>query len=83
MVKKLELAGYRFAEYPVHHFHRTYGKSQFFNFRRLFKTGVNILRLWWELIILRQAARNIAHQSQDGQERQNMSLAMDESGRKA
>src|SRR5687767_1153580 len=30
LVKKLELAGFRFAEYPVHHYHRTYGRSQFF-----------------------------------------------------
>ena len=33
LVKKLELAGYRFAEFPVHHYHRAFGKSQFFNER--------------------------------------------------
>jgi len=51
LVKKLELAGYRFAEFPVHHYHRTYGKSQFFNFRRLFRTAQNILKLWIELFL--------------------------------
>jgi hypothetical protein len=50
LVKKMELGGYHFVDFPVHHYHRTQGKSQFFNFRRLFKTGVNILRLWVEVI---------------------------------
>ena len=26
--------GFRIVEVPVHHYHRAYGKSQFFNFRR-------------------------------------------------
>jgi glycosyltransferase involved in cell wall biosynthesis len=50
MVKKIQDAGFVFAEAPVHHFFRAYGKSQFFNFRRLLRVGVNILRLWWELV---------------------------------
>ncbi len=49
LVKKLEKKGFLFAEIPVHHFHRTYGKSQFFNFKRLFRVAVNVIRLWWEL----------------------------------
>ncbi|MBI4640706.1 MAG: glycosyltransferase family 2 protein [Candidatus Tectomicrobia bacterium] len=61
LVKKLELAGYRFAEFPVHHYHRTYGRSQFFNFKRLFKTGVNILKLWWQLMIERDTPVKIAY----------------------
>ena len=39
MMKKIQDAGFRIAEVPVHHYHRAYGKSQFFNFRRLFKTA--------------------------------------------
>ena len=35
MMKKIQDAGFRIAEVPVHHYHRAYGKSQFFNFRRL------------------------------------------------
>ncbi|MFT5369730.1 MAG: glycosyltransferase involved in cell wall biosynthesis [Candidatus Latescibacterota bacterium] len=50
LVKKMELGGYHFVDFPVHHFHRTHGKSQFFNFRRLFRTGINILRLWVEIM---------------------------------
>jgi len=51
LVKKLQDAGYTFAEVPVHHFHRAYGKSQFFNFPRLWRTGVNLLALWWRLMV--------------------------------
>ncbi|MFH1123584.1 MAG: glycosyltransferase family 2 protein [Pseudomonadota bacterium] len=51
MVKRIQDAGYRFEEIPVHHYHRAYGKSQFFNFRRLFKTAVQLLSLWWELVL--------------------------------
>ena len=39
MMKKIEDAGFRIVEVPVHHFHRAFGKSQFFNFRRIAKTG--------------------------------------------
>ena len=51
MMKKIQDAGFRIAEVPVHHYHRAYGKSQFFNFRRLFKTGVDVMKLWVELVI--------------------------------
>ncbi len=51
LVKKLELKKYRFVDFPVHHYHRMHGKSQFFNFRRLFRTGINILRLWTTVIL--------------------------------
>ncbi|HWO02655.1 MAG TPA: glycosyltransferase family 2 protein [Blastocatellia bacterium] len=54
MIKSLQDAGLRFAECPVHHYHRAYGKSQFFNFRRLFKTFTDLGRLWWRLVIKRQ-----------------------------
>jgi glycosyltransferase involved in cell wall biosynthesis len=65
LVKKLELAGFRFVDFPVHHYHRVAGRSQFFNFRRLFATGVNILRLWWEIHVTRDTPRNVAHASPD------------------
>jgi glycosyltransferase involved in cell wall biosynthesis len=63
LVKKLELAGFRFVDFPVHHYHRVAGKSQFFNFRRLLATGVNILRLWWEIHVARDTPRGVAHAS--------------------
>ncbi len=54
MVKKFQDAGYRFAEVPVHHFHRAYGQSQFFNFRRLWRTGVQLIQLWWKLVVRKE-----------------------------
>lgn len=49
LMKKVQDAGYRIAEVPVHHYHRAYGKSQFFNFRRIWRTGKQLWSLWWEL----------------------------------
>lgn len=51
LVKKLQDAGFRFAEVPVHHYHRTYGKSQFFNFPRIRRTLVQLIQLWWKLVV--------------------------------
>ena len=53
LMKKIHDAGFRIAEVPVHHYHRAYGKSQFFNFRRIFKTGVDVMKLWYSLVIRR------------------------------
>src|SRR5438093_12937729 len=38
MMKKIQDAGFRVVEVPVHHYHRAFGKSQFFNYRRLVNT---------------------------------------------
>lgn len=54
LVKKIDRAGYPITEVPVHHFWRTSGKSQFFNFKRLYKTGTNLLKLWWKLIVKKE-----------------------------
>lgn len=59
LVKKLQDAGFRFAEVPVHHFHRSYGKSQFFNFPRLWRTGLQLIQLWWKLAVRRSHMRRI------------------------
>jgi hypothetical protein len=37
----------------VHHYHRAYGKSQFFNVPRVFRTGVDVWKLWVDLVIRR------------------------------
>jgi glycosyltransferase involved in cell wall biosynthesis len=57
MVKKFHDAGFRFVEVPVHHYHRAYGGSQFFNFRRLFRTAVQLSQLWWKLVVRRDHLR--------------------------
>jgi len=54
MMKKFQDAGFRVTEVPVHHYHRAYGKSQFFNFRRIARTGVDVLKLWWALVVRRE-----------------------------
>jgi len=53
MMKKIQDGGFRIVEVPVHHFHRAYGKSQFFNFRRLFRTGRDLMILWVALVVRR------------------------------
>src|SRR3954462_694828 len=60
MMKKITDAGFRIAEVPVHHYHRTHGTSQFFNFRRIARTGVDVLKLWWALVIRRVHQRGAA-----------------------
>jgi glycosyltransferase involved in cell wall biosynthesis len=68
LVKKLQDAGYRFAEVPVHHYHRTYGQSQFFNFPRLWRTGVQLIQLWWKLVIRREHMAQIARRRAEAAE---------------
>ena len=54
MMKKIQDAGFRIAEVPVHHFHRAYGVSQFFNFRRIVRTALDVLGLWVSLVVRRE-----------------------------
>ena len=53
MIKKLQEARCRFAEVPVHHFHRSVGRSQYFRPKWLFKTFIDLLGLWRELMLAR------------------------------
>ena len=57
MMKKIQDAGFRIVEVPVHHYHRAYGKSQFFNYRRLFRTARDMMLLWVALVIRREHRR--------------------------
>lgn len=59
LVKQMQDAGFRFAEVPVHHYHRTYGKSQFFNFRRLSRVIPHLAILWWRLVVRREHIKQI------------------------
>jgi glycosyltransferase involved in cell wall biosynthesis len=63
MMKKIQDAGFRIAEVPVHHYHRAHGRSQFFNFRRLARTGVDVLKLWVALVIRGEHRRGVPDQS--------------------
>jgi glycosyltransferase involved in cell wall biosynthesis len=51
LMKKVQDHGFHIAQVPVHHFHRSYGKSQFFNFQRVARTLLDLARLWLELVV--------------------------------
>jgi glycosyltransferase involved in cell wall biosynthesis len=57
MMKKIQDAGFRIVEVPVHHFHRAYGTSQFFNFRRLARVARDLMLLWYALVVRRTHQR--------------------------
>jgi glycosyltransferase involved in cell wall biosynthesis len=57
MMKKIQDAGFRIGEVPVHHYHRAFGRSQFFNFRRLARTAVDVAKLWFELVVFKRGGR--------------------------
>jgi glycosyltransferase involved in cell wall biosynthesis len=59
MMKKIRDGGFRISEVPVHHYHRAYGQSQFFNFRRIFRVGRDLLKLWWELRLPQLLGREV------------------------
>ena len=51
MVKKFQDAGFRFAQVPVSHYSRSYGNSQFFNFKRIWRVGIELTELWNDLVL--------------------------------
>ncbi|HEY7412288.1 MAG TPA: glycosyltransferase family 2 protein [Vicinamibacteria bacterium] len=57
LMKKVQDHGFRIAQVPVHHFHRSYGRSQFFNFRRVARTLLDLARLWVELVLRKEHLR--------------------------
>ncbi|HPL81827.1 MAG TPA: glycosyltransferase family 2 protein [Anaerolineaceae bacterium] len=58
MVKKFQDAGYKFAEVPVNHYHRSYGKSQFFRPKHLWTTFKHLSQLWWKLVVNKEHLQN-------------------------
>ena len=53
LMKKVQDHGFRIGQVGVHHFHRSYGKSQFFNFPRVARTLLDLMKLWVELVLRR------------------------------
>lgn len=53
LIKKLTDAGCTFAEVPVHHYFRASGKSEFFNFARLLRVAQDLVKLWWQLEVMK------------------------------
>lgn len=54
LMTKLQRAGCRVVEVPVHHYQRAHGKSQFFNFPRIFRVVCRLSLLWLNMRILRK-----------------------------
>jgi hypothetical protein len=57
MVKKMQDAGFKFAEVPVHHYYRQYGVSQFFNIPRVVRTLFDLVHWWWRLVVRKEQLR--------------------------
>ena len=60
LMKKVTDFNFRIAQVPVHHYHRTYGKSQFFNFPRVFRTLRDLVNLWAELSLSKTHLKSVA-----------------------
>jgi glycosyltransferase involved in cell wall biosynthesis len=52
MLRKFRDAGARIAEVPVHHYPRPHGRSEFFRFRRVARSLVDVGRLWVRTVLL-------------------------------
>lgn len=53
LVRKLQDAGARFVEVPVHHYPRLHGQSQFFRVPAVASTAKDLIALWLSLVVLR------------------------------
>jgi glycosyltransferase involved in cell wall biosynthesis len=51
LVRKLQDAGARFVEVPVHHYPRLHGQSQFFRVAAVASTGRDLVGLWSDLVV--------------------------------
>jgi len=60
MMMRITRAGFRIVEVPVHHYQRAHGKSQFFNFPRLFRVALNLGSLWYHEVLLYHLRRKNA-----------------------
>ena len=54
LMKKVKDVGVLVTEVPVHHYHRAYGRSQFFNVRRILRTVTDVFKLWLALVWRRE-----------------------------
>lgn len=51
MMRKFDRAGARFVEVPVHHYFRPHGSSQFFRLPHIVSAGLQLLSLWYRLVL--------------------------------
>ena len=57
MMTKIQRAGFRIVEVPVHHYQRAHGKSQFFNFPRVARVALQLTDLWFREVFLHALPR--------------------------
>lgn len=57
LIRKIQDGGFTIAQVPVHHYHRVFGVSQFYNWRRVLRTGVDLLQLWYKLVLKGEARK--------------------------
>jgi glycosyltransferase involved in cell wall biosynthesis len=55
LMKRIRDADFRIVEVPVHHYHRVLGISQFYNWPRVLRTGMDLIRLWNRLVLKGEA----------------------------
>lgn len=51
MMRSFHRAGARFVEVPVHHWARPSGRSQFFRIPAISRSAVQLVQLWWRMMI--------------------------------
>jgi glycosyltransferase involved in cell wall biosynthesis len=56
LMTRIQQGGFQTREVPVHHYHRAYGRSQFFNFWRVARTLWELAGLWLQLRAFRRRA---------------------------
>jgi glycosyltransferase involved in cell wall biosynthesis len=54
LLKKLQDSGCRFAQAPVSHYPRVYGRSQYFTIRGVLRSYLQLFRLWMRLVMRRK-----------------------------
>jgi glycosyltransferase involved in cell wall biosynthesis len=51
MMRSFDRSGARFVEFPVHHYFRPSGKSQFFRLPAIARSARQLMALWWNMVI--------------------------------
>ena len=51
MMFRFQQAGARFVQAPVHHYFRPHGRSEFFRLPAITRSALQLLTLWWRLVI--------------------------------
>ena len=51
MMFRFQRGGARFVQAPVHHYFRPHGRSQFFRLPAIARSALQLLTLWWRLVI--------------------------------